>query len=528
MNVCKISFFTLTFLLFIHQVIAQVCPLCPDTTSSLGDNLVTNGDFTENVPLDNYVASPGYVLPTWIQGTSMYFDQYTISDTPSLYNAKWCGVDHTNGSTYFLMCDGASGNKTSAWGETIDISSFAPNTDFVFCVWISNSICPEYPYYDDPTLLLRVNHEAVCNGILMEEDPDEWTLISGIWNSGNNPPSSVVIEVVTESMVAVGNDFSIDDISFRACGTCTAANISAGDDLHICPGNTIQLSINNATSAQWTPNVGLSDSNSVNPLAFPESTMTYYLTAIDSSGCQGMDTITIAVSNAEAGPDVIICKGDSSQLSATGGSDYSWLPTTGLSNANISNPEAFPSVTTTYTVTVTDSFGCVLSDDLMVTVAVPIPPSIFIQGNILICSWPNGVQWYLNGNPIPGAQNDTLFATESGVYSVSAVDSNGCLAFSGPTEYLYIGINSISADDDFIVFPNPAPGIFYLQVPSCNATSLRLTLYDYFGKKLMSSFLQEQDPHTFKLDISELPQGIYLGAFEINGQKKFQKLIYQN
>ena len=37
---------------------------------------------------------------------------------------------------------------------------------------------------------------------------------------------------------------------------------------------------------------------------------------------------------------------------------YSWTPTTGLDNATAANPTASPTSTTTYAVTVTDSFGC--------------------------------------------------------------------------------------------------------------------------------------------------------------------------
>ena len=51
------------------------------------------------------------------------------------------------------------------------------------------------------------------------------------------------------------------------------------------------------------------------------------------------------------------------------GNTYSWSPTTGLSNASVSNPTANPSVTTTYTVTKTNAAnGCVATDQVVVTV----------------------------------------------------------------------------------------------------------------------------------------------------------------
>jgi hypothetical protein len=57
---------------------------------------------------------------------------------------------------------------------------------------------------------------------------------------------------------------------------------------------------------------------------------------------------------ANAGNDTTIIAGDSAQLNASGGTIYSWSPTTGLSNPNIANPKASPAVTTTYSVVITD------------------------------------------------------------------------------------------------------------------------------------------------------------------------------
>jgi len=53
-----------------------------------------------------------------------------------------------------------------------------------------------------------------------------------------------------------------------------------------------------------------------------------------------------------AGADQTICNGASAFLNASGGVNYRWSPATGLSNANIANPVATPTTTTTYTVSV--------------------------------------------------------------------------------------------------------------------------------------------------------------------------------
>jgi hypothetical protein len=65
--------------------------------------------------------------------------------------------------------------------------------------------------------------------------------------------------------------------------------------------------------------------------------------------------------------DATICSGNSVQLNTTGGSNYSWTPTAGLSNPSIPDPIATPANTTQYIVTSTNG-GCSLADTVLITV----------------------------------------------------------------------------------------------------------------------------------------------------------------
>jgi PKD repeat protein len=81
--------------------------------------------------------------------------------------------------------------------------------------------------------------------------------------------------------------------------------------------------------------------------------------------------------DADAGSDKVINEGQSVQIggspTGSGGNGgpytYSWSPTTGLSNSTIANPTASPAITTTYTVTVTETSTTLTSTD-SVTVTV--------------------------------------------------------------------------------------------------------------------------------------------------------------
>lgn len=91
----------------------------------------------------------------------------------------------------------------------------------------------------------------------------------------------------------------------------------------------------------------------------------------DDNGCvftyQSDDTLTVEPLVVSAGLDQIICENDSVPMLASGGSVFSWFPVQGLSDPNIANPIASPSVTTEYIVNV--QLGqCQNSDTVVVTV----------------------------------------------------------------------------------------------------------------------------------------------------------------
>lgn len=71
---------------------------------------------------------------------------------------------------------------------------------------------------------------------------------------------------------------------------------------------------------------------------------------------------------ANAGSDISICNGASTTLNGSGGTTYSWSPSTGLSASNVSNPQASPNSTTVYTLTVANANGCTATDQVTVAI----------------------------------------------------------------------------------------------------------------------------------------------------------------
>jgi PKD repeat protein len=230
-------------------------------------------------------------------------------------------------------------------------------------------------------------------------------------------------------------------------GTCTAndvvtvsvtplPNADAGNSITICNGATATFSASGGTAYSWSPATALSSTTIANPVANPTIT-TQYTVTVTNNGCTASDVIDVTVTNsliADAGTNTVICNGSAAILNASGGSTYSWAPSTGLSSTTAFNPSASPSVTTVYTLTAY-SGACSATDEVTVTVnAVPVAtvsasgPTTFCNGNnVVLTSSPGSSYLWSNGLT---AQSITV--TTSGNYSV-AVSNGSCSANSGIT-----------------------------------------------------------------------------------------------
>ena len=101
------------------------------------------------------------------------------------------------------------------------------------------------------------------------------------------------------------------------------------------------------------------------------TTGTYPVTlkVTDGWGCTGTAVVNVNVYPPAAitvSPDTIICTGDKATLTGYGGVSYSWSPTSTLSCSPCNPTYASPTVVTTYTVTGTDTHGCINFDTVTV------------------------------------------------------------------------------------------------------------------------------------------------------------------
>jgi gliding motility-associated-like protein len=241
---------------------------------------------------------------------------------------------------------------------------------------------------------------------------------------------------VTTTYTLTGNNGSCtsQDIVVVTVNPLPVAN--AGADQGICQGGSAQLNGSGGTTYSWSPAGSLSCSTCANPVAAPTVTTNYTLT-VSQNGCSSTDVTTISIlpaAQAYAGIDDTICSGGSTVLNATGGTTYSWSPSSGLSATNIANPVASPFATTTYTVTVSNAAGCSGTDQ--VTIVVPQPIILATGGFPATCnSACNGQTVVIPSGGVqpysylwsPGNQTTASVMNQcAGTYTIQVTDAIGC------------------------------------------------------------------------------------------------------
>lgn len=145
---------------------------------------------------------------------------------------------------------------------------------------------------------------------------------------------------------------------------------------------------------------------------------------------------------------------------------------------------------------------------------------LFIQAidNILSASTDLGVQWYRNGQPIPGATSEFYEATQTGFYQYS-VTINGCTVMSEIYNLETLSIDEITNSLGAItIYPNPSAD--KVNVVSNIYTIEEVRLFNLNGQVILTS---KSNDLNHSVDISDYSQGVYiLEVRTTDGLEKFK------
>jgi uncharacterized repeat protein (TIGR01451 family) len=153
--------------------------------------------------------------------------------------------------------------------------------------------------------------------------------------------------------------------------------------------------------------------------------------------------------------------------------------------------------------------------------------NVSIKGDTLTASEGDNYQWFLNGNPIPNANNRTFIATESGNYSV-AVTKLGVTVTSQARNHKITAYQEDFFSQSIKVYPNPASNQVQVEMNFVQKGKIKLSLYDYSGKLLWSESVEKKsNTDVFSFDTNELSSGFYWVEVQISnviGRKKLVKI----
>jgi uncharacterized repeat protein (TIGR01451 family) len=194
-----------------------------------------------------------------------------------------------------------------------------------------------------------------------------WTPTTGLSDPTISNPTASAGGNYTVRVTDANGCWAEDSVVVTVSGAPIA---DAGPDREICPGGSpvqIGSSPTGGCTYSWTPPTGLSNPAIANPYAVPTSTTTYSVLVTDGS-CQATDSVTVTVHaipncHTSATPSAIVCQGTTVILIEDGGDAVSWSWSTGASTQSIQVTSSG-----TYSVTITDSYGCQSSCQMSVTV----------------------------------------------------------------------------------------------------------------------------------------------------------------
>ena len=387
-------FLFLTCMAFLQHVSGQVC------TGSLGDPVI-NQNFGSGT-------NPGAPLASGI--TNMAYTtnncpndgEYTISNSltgaGNCHPETWYNVatDHTGNPNGYMMIVNASYAPSIFFTQTAN--GLCPNTTYEFSAYILNLCIPSFitASFSQPNITFSI--ETTSGKVLATDTtgtipPVPYSQGATWFNYGTyfTTPANVTDVVVVMTNNAPGgngNDFILDDITFRACGPVIQEGFSSVNGVkskELCQGGSAAYTlkanvVGTSTPAyQWQSNYlknswvdmpgKTADTLDVSFVNAVPGLYQYRLgvangQAITDVGCRVYSPpLTVTVNPLPVVPAIApqtVCEGYPLTLTASGGATYTWTgpnmaPTT--QNPLVIN-NVSPANAGTYTVTALSDSGC--------------------------------------------------------------------------------------------------------------------------------------------------------------------------
>ncbi|MCB0561849.1 MAG: PKD domain-containing protein [Phaeodactylibacter sp.] len=351
------------------------------------------------------------------------------------------------------------------------------------------------------------------------------------------------VHLVLANLSGWGNNLYLDAISFidGQDYTDSAPEVDFGvARTQVCAGELVQFqdySSDFPTGWLWQFEGGApSGSNTQHPFV-QYNTPGFYDVSLTSGNLFGNNSINVPdfievvplpninVAITQGSP----CGGQAFTLTASGANSYEWYD-------QRSGTLVFegPSLTATlyedweFTVLGRNSLGCESEEQFVVSISSPPTPTISFQGGQLVSSAANGYQWYLNGAPVAGANQQSLVPQSSGNYIVEVFGPDGCAALSQP---FLLDLTGTSGPEDIsasmTAYPNPTTGALQLEMNNHIRGELTVEVRNALGQAVLQQQVDKRAERlSLPLDLTGLAGGLYIVTIEheaFRGVKRVMK-----
>lgn len=401
-------------------VILFAMMICFSSVSSLCDTrinqeLIENGSFTEmivNFETD-YIQSQNFLV---YEGLYAF-----VKSAKEIYDSLAPCTDHTTGDGYYLVFNSSPKPDKRVWAKKF--TNLYKGGIYEFSFWyvgvhhrkpavlsVTINGVPQFPY-----------------SIYLDSNVCVWKQAVFRWLAEDTDTAEIII--YNKNLAPDGNDFGIDDLSFQLKCTIKA---DAGEDLQICEGESIKLNAKVSGGLlpytyYWYPPDGLSSNIELQPICNTKVSRTYYLNIVDGNNCLAQDSVRVNVirkpdTKITADKPTTLCNNDSITLSAE--ENYHYLWSTGDTTRSIKVKKSG-----TYKLVIWNNFGCIDSNEIKI-VFLPLPdakittdkPTEICPCDIITLTASGGVNYiWSNGKIEP-----SIVVSDSGRYSVTVIDRNGC------------------------------------------------------------------------------------------------------
>lgn len=420
---------------------------------SLGAMPVTTGKYN-NAGSHQFIQKYNNTINTLTFSTVFGSGRSTIDISPSAFLVNDCGLIYMSGWGGTVNGSGSSTNglpiSTGAFQATTTGSDFylmvleKNATGLNYSTFFGGSVSAEHVDGGTSRFDKKGNvYQAVCAGCGGRND---FPTSSGAW-SRTNGSSNCNLGVFKFNINEIKASASIPSVVICYPNAAIFTNNSANGNAYLWDfgdGNT-------STAFAPTHNYAAAGNYRVTLLVY------------DTTGCIKPDTASIVLNvydpaSAVTSPDTVICPGASASLRATGGTSYVWSPAATLSNPNIANPIATPTIPTTYQVIVTNPCG---KDTSYVNVSFH-SITTSTSNDTVICVGDTALLFATGGGSYswspsssltnPSIQTPGAFPTTNTQYNVAITTPQGCSARDSVTITVIDIPQPVLTDDDSICF----------------------------------------------------------------------------